>query len=44
MHYPWMSPMLNLKAPPLMEKERVVQWLERIGARPAVIKGMSIPS
>jgi len=44
MHYPWMSPLLGLKAPPLMQRERVVAWLERIGARPAVQKGMSVPS
>jgi GST-like protein len=43
MHYPWLHPMLGLKAPPLMALPRVVTWLERIGARPAVAKGMAVP-
>ena len=43
MHYPWMQPMLGLKAPAVMKRERVVQWLERIAARPAVQKGMAVP-
>jgi len=44
MHYPWMSPMLALKAPPLMERKAVVEWLERIGERPAVQRGMAVPA
>lgn len=44
MHYPWLHPMLNLKAPPLMALPRVVAWLERIGERPAVQKGMAVPA
>jgi len=38
-----LAPMLALKAPPLMALPRVVAWLERIAARPAVVKGMSVP-
>jgi len=44
MHYPWLAIVLNLKAPVLLEKERVVAWLERIGKRPAVVSGMAIPA
>ncbi len=43
MHYGWMAPMLGLKAPPLMALPRVVSWLERIGDRPAVQRGMAVP-
>jgi GST-like protein len=43
MHYPWMSVLLGLKVPMLMEYERVVAWLERIGERPAVQRGMAVP-
>ena len=43
MHYPWLHPMLAMKAPPLMALPRVVAWLERIGERPAVVRGMSVP-
>ncbi len=44
MHYPWLSIMLGLKYPQLLEHERVVEWLERIGKRPAVMTGMAVPS
>lgn len=43
MHYPWLRIMLALKAPPLFEHRHVVAWLERIGERPAVQRGMRIP-
>jgi GST-like protein len=43
MHYPWLHPMLAMKAPPLVALPRVVAWLERIGERPAVVRGMSVP-
>jgi len=43
MHYPWLRFVLNLKAPDLMKLPRVVAWLERIGARPAVKRGLEIP-
>ena len=44
MHYPWLSIALNLGMPPLLEKLRVVGWLERIGKRPAVERGMGVPA
>ncbi len=44
MHYPWMHPVLGLKAPMLMERKAVVEWMERIGERPAVQRGMAIPA
>ena len=44
MHYPWLAPVYNLKAPALMSRERVVAWHERIAERPAVARGMSVPS
>jgi GST-like protein len=43
MHYPWLSAMQGLRAPQLLALPRVVAWLERIGARPAVKRGMAIP-
>ena len=43
MHYPWLSAMQGLRAPQLMALPRVVAWLERIGARPAVKRGMDGP-
>ena len=43
MHYGWLSIALALEAPQLMEFERVVAWLERIGERPAVQRGNQIP-
>ncbi len=44
MHYPWLSIALNLGMPPLLEKLRVVDWLERIGKRSAVERGMGVPA
>ena len=43
MHYPWLKAALDLKLPDLMTQPRVVAWLERIGARPAVQRGMAVP-
>jgi GST-like protein len=43
MHYPWLRFPLDLKFPDLMKLPRVVAWLERIAARPAVARGMAIP-
>jgi GST-like protein len=43
MHYPWLSAMQGLRAPQLTSLPRVVGWLDRIGARPAVKRGMAIP-
>jgi len=44
MHYPWLQPLHFLKAPPLMENERLVAWMERMAARPAVQRGMAVPA
>jgi GST-like protein len=44
MHYPWLSIALHLGMPALLEKQRIVDWLERVGKRPAVERGMSIPA
>lgn len=44
MHYPWLSFPLALKMPELMKLPQLVAWLERIAARPAVVKGMAVPS
>ena len=44
MHYPWLQIMKNLGAREILDFERVVGWLDRIEKRPAVAKGMSIPS
>jgi len=43
MPYGWMAPVAALKAPPLMQRPRVVDWVERIGERPAVQRGMLVP-
>lgn len=44
MHYPWLKIPRDLGFPGLVKHERVVAWLDRIGARPAVEKGMQIPA
>jgi GSH-dependent disulfide-bond oxidoreductase len=44
MHYPWLAFPLQLKMPDLIKLPRVVAWLERIAARPAVVKGMAVPA
>lgn len=44
MHYPWLRVMLDLKAPGVMNRSRVQAWLERIGERPAVQRGLAVPS
>jgi len=43
MHYGWLRFVLNLKQPDLMKLPRVVAWLERIGNRPAVKRGLEVP-
>jgi len=43
MHYPWLSIGLAFGLPQIVEFKNVVAWLERIGARPAVQRGMAIP-
>ena len=44
MHYGWLSIMVGLKVPHIMDFPRVVDWIERIGERPAVQKGMQVPA
>ncbi len=44
MHYPWLQPLYGLKAPDLLALPRVTAWLDRIAARPAVQRGMKVPS
>lgn len=43
MHFPWLAPVYNLKAPQLHARERVKSWYERIAERPAVQRGMQVP-
>jgi GST-like protein len=43
MHYGWLSPLYGLKAPQIMELPHVVAWMDRMGERPAVLRGMAIP-
>lgn len=43
MHYPWLRVLLDLGAKEITEQKRAVAWLERIGARPAVTRGMRVP-
>jgi GST-like protein len=43
MHYPWLKLLLDFGAKEMTERRRVVAWLERIAARPAVARGMKIP-
>jgi GST-like protein len=43
MHYPWLKVLLDLGAKEITEQKRAVAWLERIGARPAVTRGMRVP-
>ena len=43
MHYGWMGLAYRLHSPDLFERKRVVEWTERIAARPAVQKGENVP-
>jgi len=43
MHFPWLKVLLDLGAKEITEQKRVVAWLERIAARPAVQRGMKVP-
>ncbi len=43
MHYPWLKPLYDLGGAGIKELPRVCAWMDRIGARPAVAKGMTIP-
>jgi len=40
MHYPWLKAALDLQFPELIAKPLLVRWLDRIGERPAVKRGM----
>ncbi|MFK7978122.1 MAG: glutathione S-transferase family protein [Halioglobus sp.] len=40
MHFPWLTAALDLQFPALVEKQVVVDWIERIATRPAVQRGM----
>ncbi len=44
MHYPWLHPLASFGAPMITERKKVMEWMDRIGARPAVQRGMQIPS
>ena len=44
MHFPWLKIVQNLGMPALIELPRVVAWLDRIAERPAVERGMAVPS
>jgi glutathione S-transferase len=44
MHYPWLQPLHALKDPMLTKRPRVVAWVEHIGERPAVQRGMQVPA
>jgi glutathione S-transferase len=41
MHHPWLQPALALGAPQLTSRPRLVEWLTRIDARPAVRRGVA---
>ena len=43
MHYPWLRIPQELGIPWATEHPRVVAWLDRIAARPAVVRGMAVP-
>jgi GST-like protein len=43
MHFPWLRIAQAIGAPWITSHERLVAWLDRIAARPAVEKGMAIP-
>lgn len=43
MHYPWLQPVLALGAAQITSRPRVVGWLERIAARPAVERVYATP-
>jgi GST-like protein len=44
MHFPWLRIVQNIGSPELLRLPRVVAWLDRIAARPAVERGMAVPS
>ena len=44
MHFPWLDIPLKLKMDAVTSRPRLVAWLERIAARPAVQRGMQVPA
>ncbi|MDG2333811.1 MAG: glutathione S-transferase family protein [Myxococcota bacterium] len=44
MHFPWLRIAQGIGADWVISRPRVVDWLERIAARPAVERGMAIPA
>ena len=44
MHYPWLHPLKALGASQITERKKVMEWMDRVAARPAVEKGMQIPA
>jgi len=43
MHFPWLRLAQAIGVPWIVERPRVVAWLDRIAARPAVERGMAVP-
>lgn len=43
MHYPWLYLAQKGGLPWILERPRLVQWLDRVGQRPAVQRGMKVP-
>ncbi len=43
MHFPWLRIAQVIGAPWILERPRLVAWLDRIAARPAVERGMNVP-
>ncbi|MEM9174197.1 MAG: glutathione S-transferase family protein [Myxococcota bacterium] len=43
MHFPWLRAAQELGVEFVTKKPRVVDWLDRIAARPAVERGMAVP-
>ena len=43
MHFPWLRIAQNLGVEWITNRKRVVDWLDRIAARPAVERGMAVP-
>ena len=44
MHFPWLRIAQAIQAPWVVERPRIVEWLDRIAARPAVERGMAVPA
>ena len=44
MHFPWLRLAQSIGAPWITSRPRLVDWLDRIAARPAVRRGMDVPA